>query len=350
MKRFVSFLSAALLTITLLVQMVPVSADSGTSSGLSITPRKNYVINPGDSVTDKLTIGNLSTSVPLDLTLRMVDFTFMDQSGTPKLFIADNAPTQTWSLRPYTSLPQAANIKAGGRTSINYTIKIPKNLGAGSYYSAILYSSGGGSGKNVNLNASGVTLVFVSVPGIVDEKLTLKKLGAYHSPDGGVTGSYQTVNFSNTPPERIGYTLLNDGNVAESPSGTITLKNFFTRKTTMITAINLNQSLALRGQTRLFTACIKAVQKSINFNTESVATTTCTNSGLMPGFYTVSLDAFYGQNGNKTQEVIGTSHFLYLPWWVILITIAIILIIVYFVRKFIRKIKNIGKKTVNRRS
>jgi hypothetical protein len=201
MKRFLGYLSAALAVLLLVVSVLPVSAATGGSgsSGLSIMPRKNYIIKPGETVTDKLTVSNLDRTYDLNLSLRLIDFTFSGQSGAPKLAIGVNAPQTPWSLKPFTTLPKTMHVAAGGSSTVTYTITIPKNQGAGSYYSAILYQAGASNGGNVALNASGVTLAFVSVPGTVSENMTLQKFGAYTSEDQGATGSFTFIATSLCP-------------------------------------------------------------------------------------------------------------------------------------------------------
>lgn len=339
MKRIVSYLGAAFAVLLLCINAVPVSADS---AGLSITPRKNYTISPGQTVTDKLTVGNLNTSTDLNLTLKMIDFTFFDQSGTPKLMLADNAPTTTWSLKPFTTLPKTVTVPKGSTKTVNFTITIPKTQGAGSYYSAIEYAAGGnGSGGQVGLNASGVSLVFVSVPGIVHENMTLQKFGAYQSPDNGVTGSYVFI-ATKSEPRQLAFTLKNSGNVAENPAGSIVLKNMLGHKVTTINNINSGNSLALLGQSRLFLTCIKTTEKTEQLEGQPAKTTACANPGLMPGRYTANLDVFYGQNGNQTKEVTGTASFWYLPVWFIAAVIIIILLLAYLIYRVYRKLTGKG--------
>ncbi|MCA9334823.1 hypothetical protein KC953_01630, partial [Candidatus Saccharibacteria bacterium] len=184
MKRFKSTIMAAFAVVfaaTYAVPAIPVSAIS--SSALSIAPKKNYLIEPGESVKDRLTIRNLDTAHSLQLSLRVVDFTFTDDGGTPKLMLDKDAPQTTWSLRPYMTVPEFVEIPAGSSKTLNMSVAIPKGHGAGSYYSAIVYSSGApGNGGNVGLSASGVTLVFTQIPGKVNEKLTLKDFGVYILP------------------------------------------------------------------------------------------------------------------------------------------------------------------------
>lgn len=346
MKRFSSYLGAALavlfLAVSTLAPALPAAA-AGNSSGLSITPRKNYIIEPGKSVTDKLVIGNLDSENDLNVTLRLIDFTFTDQSGTPKLFLAANAPTTPWSLKPFTTLPKSVMVPAGQTKTISYSIAIPKSQGAGSYYSAIMYQAGGANGGNVALNASGVTLAFVSVPGIVKENMTLQKFGAYNSDNNGTTGSFVFI-ATNGQPKMVAFALKNEGNVFESPAGSIIVKDMFGHQVANI-ATNATSSLALLGQTRLFTSCIKTVQQKIELEGGTSKNTTCVDPGLKPGLYTASLDVYYGQNGNQTHEITATAHFWYLPWWFIITVLVVLALLAWGIWRLQRKIKAVVKGT-----
>jgi len=363
MKRFFSNLSAALsILFIVIISVAPVSAATSNqssttnssvpsagddSAGLSIEPRKNYTINPGQTVNDKLVVSNLDSNSGLHLSLRMIDFTYTDQSGTPKLYLAANHPDTTWSLKPYTTLPQNVTVGANGTQSINYSISIPKNLGAGTYYSAILYESGEGTGSNIGLGASGVTLVFVTVPGVVNENMSLQKFGAYQTDNNGVTGSY--VYLATSAPQMIAYTLKNSGDVTEAPAGQITLKNMFGKTITSISKTNANQDLALIGQTRLFATCIQTQQSEIIKLGGTVSNgdegSTCVTPHLTPGLYTANLDVFYGQNGNQTHEITNVAHFWYLPWWFIVIVLLVLAAIVFIVWWLQRKVRSLVKGT-----
>ncbi|HSX31452.1 MAG TPA: hypothetical protein VLE99_06050 [Candidatus Saccharimonadales bacterium] len=342
MKRFFSSLSAALAVLLVVVSASPAWA-APSSSGLSISPRKNYLINPGQTVTDKLTVGNLSSTADLNLSLRMIDFTFSDQSGTPKLNLAANATPTPWSLKPFTTLPKTLTIGHGDTKTISYSITMPKKQGAGSYYSAILYQASGANGGNVALNASGVTLVFVSVPGTVKENLALQKFGAYNSEDNGSTGSFVFID-TNEQPKMVAYVLKNEGNVFESPAGSVIIKDMFGH-TVATVPTNTIASLALLGQTRLFTSCIKTVQQKIQLEGGTSKNTTCTNPGLKPGKYTASLDVFYGQNGNETKEITAVASFWYLPWWFIILVLVILAALAAGIWWLQRKIKALVRGT-----
>jgi len=326
---------AVLIAVGYIMPAQPVSAVS--SASLSIMPKKNYTVEPGKSVKDKLTIRNLDSKEPLELSLRVVDFTFTDDGGTPKLMLAEDAPQTTWSLKPFLTVPKTVTIPAKGSKTLDMSVSIPAGRGAGSYYSAIVYSSGASDGGNVGLSASGVTLVFASIPGKVNEDLSLEKLGAYRAAKGAKKADY--VFITADKPQQLAYTLNNKGNVTESPVGSITLKDMF-GKEQVIDDVNPNSSLALIGQTRTFTACIKLKAQEVDFNGAKSEAKTCVEPDLWPGRYTVTLDVFYGQNGNNTHEIVKTASFWYLPWWFVIVSVVVIAVVAYYVRKIVLKVRN----------
>jgi hypothetical protein len=341
MKRVKSLLLAAfavVLSVSYVLPAAVASAESNTSSAaLSIAPKKNYVIDPGKSVQDKLTITNLDQTSPLNLTLRVVDFSYTGNGGTPKLMLDPNATPTTWSLRSDLKVPETVTVDPGKTKQVSIDVSIPAGHGAGSYYSAIVYSSGSGQGGNVGLNASGVTLVFVNVPGKVKEDLTFTHLGAYDRSEQGAISGYRY--FMAQMPDSIAYTLKNSGNVIEAPAGSITLRDIFGRTTT-INDINPTGSLALIGQERTFTSCIKLKTEDVKLSGTSTKSTTCDAPGLWPGYYSVSADLFYGQNGNLTQEITKTGGFWYLPWWFVVTMIVVLSVAGFYGWRTYNKLRN----------
>lgn len=334
MKRLTSILLVVFATVAATTYLVlqPTESAAQGSAALSITPKKTYTIEPGKTVNDTLVIRNLDSERELFLTLRVIDFTFNDETGTPKLMLDEDAPQTTWSLKPFLKIPREVTIQPGSTQTIDMSISIPEGHGAGSYYSAIVYSSGSSDGGNVGLNASGVTLAFTTIPGEVKENLILEKLGAYDN----VNKKYKLFNADE--PQRIGYTLKNEGNVTASPVGTIKIRNLFGQEIT-INDINPNGSLALIGQTRTFEVCIKQKQQEVDFSGTRAEATGCTNAGLWPGYYSVEMSAFYGQNGNNTRDLIGKGSFWYLPWWFVILVLVILAFVAYRIWRIVRFFK-----------
>jgi hypothetical protein len=351
MKSFKSVVIAGLAVLVFAATILsaqPASAQS--SAALSIVPKKNYVIEPGKSVKDTLNIRNLDNEKELQLTLRVIDFTFSDDGGSPKLMLAADAPQTTWSLKPFLKAPKTVTIAPRASKSVDISVSIPANQGAGSYYSAILYSSGAPDGGNVGLSASGVSLIFTSVPGDVKENLVLEKFGAYHRPAANEKGGYAFI--TGKKPQTIAYTLKNEGNVTEAPVGSITLKNMFGQEQ-VIDNVNPNNSLALIGQTRTFTACIKLQEDEVKFGEGTTQSTVCAEPDLWPGLHTATLDLYYGQNGNNTKEINSTVNFWYLPWWFVIAVIILLLALAYGIWRLVNKIKGRNfsnqRKKLNRR-
>lgn len=308
-----------------------------SSASLSIVPKKNYTIEAGKSVDDTLVIRNLDNERTLDLSLRVVDFTFTDDGGTPKLLLEEDAEPTTWSMRDFLTVPKSVTIPPKTSKTLDMNVKIPSNQGAGSYYSAIMYSSGSSEGGNVGLSATGVTLVFTNIPGEVDEGLDLVKFGAYFSNLSNDGGSYKFL--TTKKPQRMAFTLKNKGNVTQSPVGSIVLKHMFGGSEINISDINPNASRALIGQTRTFVNCIKLVDKEVDFSGSKTKEKTCETPTLWPGRYSAKLHIYYGQNGNNTKEIIGETSFWYLPWWSIVILLILLGIIAYVIWRITRKVR-----------
>jgi len=327
MKSFKSIMLAALAVIVV-AACVPVASTSAQSSSLSIAPKKTYLIEPGETEKDKLNIRNLDGTSDLTLYLRVIDFTYTDETGTPKLMLDTEAEPTTWSLRSYLKVPESVTVPKGKSTSVDMSVTMPKGIGAGSYYSAIVYSTSApdATGKgNVGLAASGTTLAFVTVPGEMNENMNFLKLGAYDST------AKKYMYLATNEPQVIGYTLENKGNVAEAPVGSMTLKNLLFGFEYKVPQVNPNKSLALIGQTRTFEACVKTASQDPNFNGDTNEGNQCVSAGLWPGLYSVNAELFYGQNGNLTKEMHKNAHFWYLPLWFIVIVVLALLVAAFYI-------------------
>jgi hypothetical protein len=287
---------------------------SAQSRGLGITPRKDLTLQPGKSVSDQVAISNLNSKEDLSLTLQIIDFGAQDETGTPALRLDPNSAQTPWSLRPFIKAPQSIKVAPGKTEVVKFTVSIPSSQGAGSYYSAIRYVAEADNGGQVAIGASGATLVFATVPGKTKESLLVNKFGAYESKSDSTAGSYRSL-FVGSQPKELAFTLKNQGNVAEQPAGSIVIKNMFGKQVKLIKDANPKGSLALREQDRRFQVCIEDQKDN---------ETICKNTGLMPGRYTATLNAFYGINGNQSQEILVSSSFWYLPTW-FLIVLAVVL-------------------------
>jgi len=296
---------------------------SAQSNGLGITPKQSYTMQAGQTASNTLTLTNLNQVVPLTVHINVVDFEAKDQSGSAKLLQATDQPQTPWSLKPYLTIPDTVTVPAGGTKQVPFTIKLPANIGAGTYYSAIEYTAARNDNQQqVSLAASTATLMFINVPGNVSELMTLEGFGFTNNNQN----DSKYVTLFRHQPEYFAYQIKDSGNVAEQPAGSIVIKNMFGKTVANINNANPKGQLVLIGQTRKFTGC----------NPESTAPekvpldSNCTPLHLRPGFYTANLVIIYGQNGQTARQITAVAHFWYLPWgWLIGIAIILALIIVF---------------------
>lgn len=338
MRKVARALSVLVAAVTLLT--ITGTSAQQASNGLGVSPRKDYTVQPGQTINDTLYISNLSLRQDLLVNIRLVEFGAKDETGTPALQLDESAPQTPWSLKPFVKVASNVKVDAGKSTNVPISVTIPKGQGAGSYYSAIEYSAQNPETKErVNISASTVSLVFVTVPGNTKEQLTLKQFGAYSTDAQGLTGSFVNASFGAAPKE-FAYRLENGGNVAERPSGSIIVRNIFGRTVKEIEDANPKKQLVLLGQTRRIQVCMQSSVLERNApaseQQSDAKQTVCEDPGLWPGRYTAEMALYYGLNGNATQEVTAKTSFWYLPWWSLVglgIIILLIIGLVWLVRR-----------------
>lgn len=343
------FLRAGVLLAVLTASALFVTSPSAEaqSTGLRINPRVDVTVSSGDSQSGQLLIANLNRDIPITVDLSVVDFKSTDETGTPTPLLEENAEQTPWSLKPYINIPSTVELDAGESKYIPYSIRIPESRGAGSLYSAIKYDPRPAEGEDtVVISGSPMQLIFVTVPGSATELLSLKQFGAYKIDQGETVGTFASI-FFNSQPEKLAFLLDNRGNVAESPAGSILIKNAFGSVVKTIDNANPKNNLALIDQTRRFEVCIETSVKEIEQDGRNVDLESCKNPGLAPGLYTAELSVFYGINGSSTQEINATASFWYLPLWFIGIVIGVLAILAFIIVLIRRKL--IGRRSAKRK-
>lgn len=334
MRRIFTGLSAAVALF--LVVVLPVSA---ASNSLGVNPRRDYTIKSGETVTDKIFVRNLSQTEDLTLSIDLIDFQAQGKTGAPALLLKQNQPTR-WSLKPYMTIQKSATIGAAKSMDIPFTITIPKNVGAGSYYSAIRYSAANQNGKsNLSLSGSSTSLIFVRVPGQAKDSLQMTNFGAFTPNSDGTSGTYASF-YGATAPKYLAYELKNAGNVAEQPSGSILVKDIFGKQVKLYQNANPNDNLVLIDQTRRFDFCLNPQKVTKTVNGVKADVEQCNDFGFKPGRYTVALDLFYGTNGSSSKEINATASFWYLPAWFIVAVIVLLLLIAGVIWLIVNAVRN----------
>lgn len=333
-----------LLTVLSLIVTIGISSSNLTqaqSTGLGVNPRKDLVVYPGKSVSDQLYVSNLNKDVSATITLNVVDFKAAGETGTPALQLRENAPQTAWSLKPFLTLPKTVELGPGESKYVPFSVRIPENQGAGSYYSAIKYDPRATEAGDEQVVISGAPsqLLFVTVPGKATQLLNLKKFGGYTIKDGEENGSFKSLWVAKQP-DRLAYVVQNSGNVAESPTGSIMIKNIFGKQVKIIDSVNPKENLALIEQTRRFETCIVTETKEIEQDGRKTKVESCKSPGLFPGMYKAHMSMYYGINGSNTQEINATATFWYLPWWFLGVVVLFIALIAFGIYKVRAKLLN----------
>ncbi len=314
-----------------LAMVTPFCSVSAASNSLGVNPRRDYIVKSGDKVTDTLNVSNLSKTDNLVITIQLIDFGAKNETGAPQLLLGQKEPTR-WSLKPYLKVPSTLSIPAGKSAQVPFTIAIPAGVGAGSYYGAIKYSTGGvgaSSNENVSLTSSSATLMFIRVPGEANDSLRLKSFGAFTPDTSGDNGTFGSF-YGGSAPKYLAYRVTNNGNVAEQPTGSVAVKNMFGRQIKLFEKANPGNNIVLIDQTRRFDLCFnqEATTKTNPSTGNDAEMIKCNNPSLAPGRYTAQLAIVYGDSGSSSHELRQVASFWYLPIWFIAVVAAVILLIV----------------------
>jgi hypothetical protein len=293
-----------------------------TGSGLQVSPTRTEISGqPGETKNFSITIKNI-TQANLVAQVFLNDFQSDNNSGTPQIIVDSNQRTPYTlvnMLKGYTSV----DLAPGQTKEIKLTVTIPNNVAPGAYFGALRYAAvpkeqaDNQDERQVSLTASVAHLVFVEVPGDVNEQIQIESLKAQRSSKPGT--------FFLKSPNQVAVSVKNLGNGFSRPFGKVTVNGVFGKTVESFDINNTDpRGIILPDSARSFSNNIKNLK--------------------IPGKYTLTASVAYGDGG----EVVSyKSSFIYLPIWAIVI-LALLLIAVagggyYFYRK------RFGKKSQIRR-
>jgi hypothetical protein len=334
------FIGIAVMGLLTLASVIPASTAFAASNSLGVNPRRDYTIKPGEKVSDTLSVSNLSKTDDLVISIEVFDFGPKDESGSPAIMLERKEPTP-WSLKPFLTISNELTVPAGKTVTVPFTISIPANQGAGSYYGVVKYSTAGESSRdNVTLTSSSATLVFIRVPGEAESNLTLKQFGAFTPTKSGESGNFGYFYLGKSP-KYLAYRLTNNGNVAEIPTGSVELKNMFGRQVKIFDKANPNNNTVLIDQTRRFDLCINSqlVSRKNADTGQEVEEQRCNEAGLAPGRYSAHISLLYGDTSGTQHEIRGNATFWYLPIWFIALIVVGLVAVAAIIWWVIRKLR-----------
>ncbi len=192
---------------------------SNQANTLKISPvRSDIEINPGESKVVQVFVSNLTSS---PITVRPIenDFIAGDERGTPALILDANQSAPTHSLKKFMKPLTDVTIPAGKVQTVDVVITVPKDAQAGGYFGAIRFApSSPDGGGEVNLSASVASLILLTVPGPVTEKLNLTD---FEVKQGEKTGSL----FQTPDNLEVSFRFENKGNLQMGPTGQLSVQN-----------------------------------------------------------------------------------------------------------------------------
>lgn len=276
------------------------SAQTVTTGLSAIPPRLEVEVAANKTNTQLIKVRNESSEIKT-IKVSVRDFIVTDNKGTPNFIDnIDEAASNRWAASSWIQLSQTSlTLKPGETKSLNLTVMPPENALPGGHYTAVVYSPetgsiGNNTGASVQTNVG--TLVYVTIPGDINQKATVQ--------------SFSAPKFSEFGPIDFKATIKNSSDIHIQPVGSITIKNWLGGKTAQL---NLEQ-------TNIFPYTTRNFQNTLD-------------KKWLFGRYQANLNAVYGTAGSL---VTATIFFWVIPWrLIILITgaIAIVATIIVITKK-----------------
>ena len=290
-----------------------VNAQSGSGGGQALEigpPVLNLTGDPGQVINAKINIRDVSQT-DLIVTSEINDFVASGEDGTPKI-VLDNSTESAFSIRSWIQPLDQLTLKPKQVQSIPVTIFIPTDASPGGYYGIVRFTGipTGVDGSGVALNASLGTLIFVRVNGDAKEEVTIDD---FYANSGG--NEYPIFEFK---PLTLSVRIKNTGNIYEQPTGLVTVKDMFGKPVVNL-PVNAEERIILPDSTRKF---------------DQVIDDSAVGSGLMFGYYTAEVTVKYGSNG---QSVTEKTSFWVIPWKLILLGVALLVLAFFVFRILIRR-------------
>jgi len=209
---------AVLFTLSMNSQAFAQATKSTAANTIKVTPvRSDIEILPGESKTVEVTVTNLTTT-SISVAPYTNDFVAGDDRGTPALILDSDAFAPSHSLKRFMGTLSTATIPAKGSKTFNVVITVPVTAQAGGYFGAVRFApSDPDGGGQVNLSASVASLILLTVPGDVVEKLRLDNFDIQQNGTNGTS-------FRTPDNLQASFAFENQGNLQIGPFGTLSVK------------------------------------------------------------------------------------------------------------------------------
>lgn len=291
-------------TLALFFMIAPiVGAQSKQGQGLEISPPLSEIkANPGQTVVTKLKVRNV-TSETLVVKAEVNDFTAAGEDGQPKLLL-EEGEVSPYSIKDWITTISELTLAPKEQESVTIKMAVPNSASPGGHYGVVRFTGSppGLEDSGVSLSASIGTLILVNISGDVTEQATIEEV--YASQNGAKRSLFEYGPI--TLVERI----KNTGNVHIKPSGTIRVTNMFNRE---VASYSFNEA----GGNVLPDSIRKFEQKL--------------DKKLLFGRFKIQADIVYGSDNKIISD---SASFWVIPYKVIAMIIAGIILLIFFIRKY----------------
>lgn len=319
-----SFAAVVGVLLVLVSGVAPVAAQTTssktapTANGFRVSPvRSELTIDKGKSQTISVSVENPS-SVAVSAKAVVNDFVASDdESGTPRLILDNNAPSPKNSFRDLVQAIPDVQLAGGERKDVSVKITVPSTASSGGYYGAIRFLPANNTNTSiVGLTASVGTIVLVTVPGNLTQKLDLVQLSAAQNK--------KPKSFITSGNVEVLTRLKNSGDIHVQPFGRVNVKNMF-GKTVASYEFNNNDPRAniLPGSTRKFD---DPLGKKTLF-----------------GRYTIEANLGYSQGGGEL--ISSKAVFWYVPTWALIALLVLVVAAAIAGYVFYRRMKRSHRRS-----
>lgn len=188
---------------------------TNSASTLSVSPvRTDIQGEPGTTETVETVVTNVSDET---IIVRPVanDFVAGDERGTPALILDADQYAPSHSLKRFMGTFEDVEVAAGESAVVDVVITIPANAEPGGYFGAVRFAPATtDDGGQVNLSASVASIILLTLPGEVPEKLTLTNFDVQQ---GGNPGSL----FFTDEGIDVAFRFESESGIQLAPFGTI---------------------------------------------------------------------------------------------------------------------------------
>lgn len=219
LQRSIAAVATALLVLLSNAPVAQAATSAGPGNGLRVSPvRTDLTINPGQTKTVTINITNVTSAAAAYQAVVNDFIANPDESGQPALLLSPNQYAQSHSLKRFVAPISNFSLAAGQQTAVTVTITVPSGAAGGGYYGVVRFAPANNSSGQVSLAGSVGSLILVTVPGKIVDKLTIASFDARVKDR---PNSFFTHNKNIDAVVRF----QNEGNIQEEPFGKILLKN-----------------------------------------------------------------------------------------------------------------------------